>query len=137
MGKSDQPQSGKNKEIISVAEKKRLTIEKRQDRKKDRLLESLRKIPIVEAACRNAGVSRATYYRWLDEDLDFMELAEQALREAVDLVSDKAESNIIAKISVGDMPASKYWLDNRKKEYKKPRTPQITDDKIKTLIVDF
>lgn len=139
MGETDWPQGGKNEAIIAAQEKKRRTIEKRREKEKDRLLECLRKIPVVEAACRTAGVSRATYYRWLDEDPLFAELAKQSLREAVDLVSDKAESNIIAKINAGDMAASKYWLDNRKKEYKKPRAPQKPDGdgEIKTLVVDF
>ena len=137
MGETNKQQSGKNEKIIAAAKKRRLTIEKRQKRKKERLLESLRKIPVVEAACRNAEVARANYYRWLNEDQNFAGCAEQALREVVDLVSDKAESNIISKINVGDIATSKYWLDNHKKEYKKPRAPQNTDHKIKTLIVDF
>lgn len=90
------------------------------------------------AACHNAGVSRATYYRWVNEDPEFAENVDQAISEGIDLVSDKAESNIIKRINEGDMAASKYWLDNRRKAYKKPRKPQETDEKkIKTLVVDF
>lgn len=139
MGDTDRPQGGKNEKIAAAQEKKRRTIEKRQEREKIRILECLRKIPVIEVACRAAGVSRGTCYRWMDEDPTFAERVKQALREAVDLVSDKAESNIIAKINAGDIPTSKYWLDNRKKEYKKPRTPQKTDgeNEIKTLIMDF
>jgi len=39
------------------------TIEKRQSKNKEQLLEILKKTPIVQIACEKAGVGRATYYR--------------------------------------------------------------------------
>ena len=44
------------------------TIEKRQSKNKEQLLEILKKTPIVQIACEKAGVGRATYYRWRKDD---------------------------------------------------------------------
>jgi len=47
------------------------TINLRQAKDKEFLLECLKKMPIVETACARAGIGRSTFYRWRKEDKEF------------------------------------------------------------------
>jgi transcriptional regulator of acetoin/glycerol metabolism len=47
---------------------KESVIQERQKHEKNALIEALKEMPIVQIACKKAGVGRATYYRWLQED---------------------------------------------------------------------
>ena len=59
---------------------------------KKRIVDQLREMPIVEVACRRAGVARATYYRWLKKDAEFAKLCREALEHSTSAVSDIAEA---------------------------------------------
>lgn len=95
----------------AAAEKKRLTIEKRQARLKKIVLENLREIPTIITACAKSGISHATYYRWLAEDSIFRSEAEKARCQGNDLMRERARANIFRKVLEGDLSASKYLLD--------------------------
>ncbi len=102
-------------------ESKKRTIEKRQQKEKAALLEALRKTPVVQIACAKTGIGRATYYRWTKEDPVFSAAVENALEDGTDLVSDMSESNIIKSIGEGNLSSSKYWLENHRLKYRKPK----------------
>lgn len=87
-------------------------------KRKELVLEQLSKTPIVHVACKKAGVSRATYYRWLQEDNDFKKKAEKALLEGIKLINDLAESKLVANINEQNMTAIIYWLKNHHSSYK-------------------
>ncbi len=93
------------------------TIEKRINRNKKILLEQFKKVPIVQLACEKTGISRATYYRWRQEDTDFAKKADAYLAESVDIVNDMAESKLLSLIKEGNMTAIIYWLKHRHKAY--------------------
>jgi hypothetical protein len=82
------------------------------------VIEQLRKTPIVEYACSRAGVGRTTFYRWRKEDKEFAGKADEALREGLSLVTDMAESQLIAAIKAGQLPAIVFWLKHRHADYK-------------------
>ncbi len=109
--------------------------------KEKALFEQLYKIPNITIACEKTGLSRNTVYRWCKEDSDFKIRLDEALQSGVESISDLAESKIISRINSGDIRASIYWLDNRKKEYRKPRekTPlldsMIDDDQIGSITI--
>jgi hypothetical protein len=92
-----------------------------QKRKKAKVLEALAEMPIVEAACKKAGVSRASYYRWLKEDDNFQKEVGDAMQKGDDRVNGLAESKIVTKIQDGDMRAITYWLNNRSHRYGFPK----------------
>jgi hypothetical protein len=96
-----------------------------QARLKKKILEQLAKAPIVELACRKAGVPRSTYYRWLKDDNEFREFSEQAIDHGRDSMNDMAESKLIQKVQDGEMRALIYWLENNNSRYVKPRRPVI------------
>ena len=77
---------------------------------KELLLEQLGKAPIVTAAVRAAGVGRATYYKWHDEDADFARSADSAIAEGRKFVNDIAFSKLMQCIDAGSITAIIFWL---------------------------
>lgn len=93
------------------------TIEVRQAKDKELLLEQLRKIPIVQVACQKVGVGRATYYRWRKEDKEFAKMADDALAEGNLLVNDMAESQLLSAIRDKNLVAIIFWLKHHHPAY--------------------
>jgi hypothetical protein len=89
----------------------------RINKDKDIMLAKLETTPIVQVAATKAGVSRATYYRWCNEDENFKARAEEILQKGRAFVSDMAESQLMKKISEGNLTATIFWLKNHRKEY--------------------
>ena len=92
-------------------------IDARKAREQAAILEQLRKVPIVSIACEKSGIGRATYYRWKKEDEEFSKIAEEALTEGTQLVSDMAESQLLGAIRDGNLGAVMYWLKHRNPQY--------------------
>lgn len=88
----------------------------RQNEKKQ-VIEQLHAMPIVEIACKRAGVARATYYRWLKKDPEFAERCMEALEQSTGAVNDIAEAKLISAIQEGNMTAISFWLRSRHKAY--------------------
>jgi len=93
------------------------TIEKRQSKNKEQLLEILKKTPIVQIACEKAGVGRATYYRWRKEDPEFANVSDQALLDGSLLINDMAESQMMSAIKDKNMTAIIFWLKHHHPAY--------------------
>ena len=93
------------------------TIEKRQNKEKEILLERLKKTPIVQIACEKCGVGRATYYRWRKDDPKFANMADEALSEGSLLVNDMAESQLLQAIRNQNLGAIIFWLKHHHPSY--------------------
>ena len=76
-------------------EKKQQTIQERQQREKELILDQLRKMPIVQIACEKTGVGRTTYSRWRSEDEDFRKAADEALHEGDAFINDLTETQLM------------------------------------------
>lgn len=98
--------------------KKEETIGKRISQDKAILIEQLKKTPIVQIACEKCGVSRATFYRWKTEDLDFAEQADLATKDGLSLITDMAESQLISAIKDRNLSGIIFWLKTHHKNYK-------------------
>lgn len=85
---------------------------------KKKLIEQIRKTPIIQIACEKSGIGRATYYRWKKSDSKFREAAEEALHEGESLINDMAESQLISAIRNQNMTAIIFWLKNHHKKYR-------------------
>jgi hypothetical protein len=81
------------------------------------LIEQLKKTPIVQIACEKTSTGRATYYRWLEKYPEFAKRANEAIKEGEGLVSDMAESQLLAAIRDGNLRAVVFWLRNHHKNY--------------------
>ena len=109
-------------------------------RAKKKLLEQLEKTPVIDYACQKVGVSRSTYYRWLNIDSEFKSNAINAEERGRLSVNDVAESKLIQKINDSDMRAITYWLESNHKKYIKPRRPvifQTSDNEAQPILVKF
>ena len=90
----------------------------RRDSKKIKLLKQLEDNPLVTLACTRIGISRATYYRWRDEDPVFRGELTKAITKGTDKINDFAESKLIENIKSGNQMAINYWLRFNHKAYR-------------------
>ncbi len=79
-----------------------------QQKDKEKFLEKLAKTPIVEVACKQAGLPRTTYYRWRKEDEGFAAACDEAIVTSSDLINDMAESQLISAIKEKNLTAIMY-----------------------------
>jgi len=81
------------------------------------LIENLRKTPIVQFACERSGISRATFYRWKNQDKKFAEEVEKAISEGTGLINDMAESQLLSAIKDRNLTGIIFWLKNHHQVY--------------------
>ena len=125
-----------------MSEKNNKATKKRTAEDKKAVLEQLAKLPIVQVACQKAGICRATYYRWRIEDKQFIEDADEAIEEGVQMINDLSESQLIAAIKNQNFSAVRFWLQNRHRAYTnkvevfdqgKRETQELTDEQKKIV----
>jgi len=85
---------------------------------KSNLLKQLEKTPIIEAACKQVGLPRSTYYRWRKEDESFAEICDETIELSVGRVNDLAESQLINAIKDRNMSAITFWLKHHHPSYR-------------------
>lgn len=95
---------------------------------KNRFLETLEKMPFISHASKQAGIDKATIYRWRKKDKKFNAKVEDALAISRSALCDVAESQVIKKINQGDFRASKFFLENNDKRYIRPRAITIINN---------
>jgi len=98
-------------------EKKLSATEVRVKRQQEKLLEALAESGNVSFACKRAGVSRDTFYRWRKDDDEFADKAMLAISSGKEFVNDLAHSQLIRNIQNGDMGAIKFQLGNCHDDY--------------------
>lgn len=92
-------------------------IDKRIQKNKELVIEKLKTTPVVQIACKKAGISRATFYRWKKDDEIFSKEADTALEEGSALINDMAESQLLNAIRDQNMTAIIFWLKHHHKTY--------------------
>ena len=101
------------------------TVSKQQREQKEKLIEQLERIPIIESAIKKVGISRSTFYRWQDEDKEFSQLSQEARVRGIEYISDIAESKVIQKIHSGNSAMVRFWLSKNVKRYGGKNTLEI------------
>ena len=86
------------------------TVTVRISTNKEQVIEKLKQLPIVQVACEKSGISRATYYRWRNDDTKFTKLSDIALREGRLLINDIAEPKLLTAIKDQNRTAIIFWL---------------------------
>src|SRR5579864_8633726 len=105
---------------------------------KDRFLEELREIPIVSVVCKRVAISKASIYRWINEDKDFREKFDEALSLGRESITDLAEGQLISLIKRSSLPAIKMWLESNENRYYRPKKAKDTENPfvpIKTIYI--
>ncbi len=100
-------------------------IKKRISDQKKHFLEMLEKVPVINVACKRSGISRATLYRWKDQDEGFALIVSNKLAEGVLSINDLAKSKLIELISQGNLSASIFWLKTHDSEFVEKRSMSI------------
>ena len=90
---------------------------------KEKFLEILEGTPLISIACRKAGISKTTIYRWRNENRDFADKMDKVLEEGCEAISDRVESVLIKKALSGERWGVQMWLESNRKKYIKPRMP--------------
>ncbi len=114
----------------------------KQEKIKEKLIEELREMPVIQFACKKAGIGRATYYRWRSEDMEFAKKAETAITEGEELINDMSETQLISLIRDKNFQSLKLWLQHHHPKYSNKielkatfQTPQdeLTPEQEKTV----
>lgn len=97
---------------------------------------------VVTTACKNVGISRETYYKWLREDEKFKE----AVNDIDAVALDFAESQLHKQIMDGSTAATIFYLKTKGKkrgyversefqiENKRPDLSHLTTDELRDLL---
>jgi len=78
----------------------------------------LEKNPIIAFVCQKTGISRQTYYRWLEEYSKFKRDCENAIINGKQNINDLAYSKLIELIKSGNITAIIFWLKNNHTDFK-------------------
>ncbi len=97
----------------------------------DRLISELEKAPIIEIACKKIGITRQTFYRWIEKDFELKSKVDDAIQRGSELINDMAESTLIQNIKDNELTAVIFWLKNRHEKF---RTKVQLSGKIKNEI---
>jgi len=89
----------------------------KQNKNKEIAIEQLKKTPIVQIACEKASISRATYYRWREEDAQFKKATDEAMAAGEALITDMTESQLVSLIRDRNFPAIQLWLKHHHPKY--------------------
>ena len=93
------------------------SVKERIARDKKVLLAKLKSTPVIQIACKQANIGRATYYRWRKDDPDFAAAADEALCEGTGLINDMAESMLINGIKDRNLTSIIFWLKHHHPAY--------------------
>jgi hypothetical protein len=78
----------------------------------------------ISQACRQIGIDRSTYYKWLVKDEDFA----TAIKDKREELTDFVESKLIEKISNGDTVSILFYLKcHAKKRGYVEKTEHVVD----------
>ena len=103
---------------MDTEEKQQGKVKLRQDTQKQQILEQLRKVPIVQVCCERVKISRASFYRWTEQDPKFKAEANKAIQDGIAMVNDVAESALLSQIKEGNVTSIIYWLKNNSSRYR-------------------
>jgi len=105
------------------------------DDRKSIMLDTLdRSLGVVTTACRAAGISRNTHYRWMKEDAEYAAAVDDLQNVALDF----AETKLFEQMKNNNTAAVIFYLKTKgkKRGYFEHRTQDITSDS-QPLTINF
>lgn len=118
MANAKKRESGKKTSKRKTAPKK---VTERRDANKEKFLEKLEDMPIIQVAASQVGIHRSTYYRWYEEDADFRDRADKALKSGEYFINDMMESLLIKEAKAGKITPMIFWLKHHSPKYMEMR----------------
>ena len=92
-----------------------------KNKAKKLIIEELAVTPIFSIACKKAGIPKATFYRWRNDDPESDVQCMHARAMGVDNINELAESSLIKNIRNGDFRSTKFWLETNHNSYRNKR----------------
>jgi len=89
----------------------------KKDSSKEKLIEQLKKMPIIQIACERTNVARSSFYRWRAESQKFAKEADVAIAEGEALITDMSEHQLISLIHDRNFQALQLWLRSHHPKY--------------------
>ncbi len=81
--------------------------------KKEAMLQALESsLGVVTVACKQTGIPRSTYYKWLKEDEEFA----KSVKEIENIALDFAESQLHSQMKDGNTSATIFYLKTKGKK---------------------
>ncbi len=93
------------------------TIQMRQSKIKQALIEQLRRFPVREAGYDKVGISRMTSNRWRKASKKFAEEIDAAMEEGREFMNGLGESQLISLMRQGKFEAIRFWLQHNHQRY--------------------
>ena len=93
------------------------TIQMRQSKVKQALIEQLKRLPIREVAYDKVGITRMTVSRWRKKSKTFENEMDAAMNEGREFINDLAESQVITLIRQGEIKALRLCLQHNSARY--------------------
>lgn len=118
MLRASKRENGKNKSSKKTVPKK---VSEKRDTNKEKFLEKLEGMPIVQVAASQVGIHRSTYYRWYEEDPNFKDRADKALKSGEYFINDMMESLLIKLAKEGKVTPMIFWLKHHSPKYMEMR----------------
>ena len=87
-----------------------ISLQTRINQNKQKIIDRLKTLPLVQIACQQIGIGRATYYRWRQDDPEFSQTADKSLAQGRLFINDMAESQLLSQIKDQNMTAIIFWL---------------------------
>lgn len=100
---------------------------------KKQILEKLTKNFTISSVCHAVGIDRKTFYRWVEEDLEFKKQAYENIQESKKDVTDMAYSRLVKHISEGHLTAIMFWLNNKDPDINN-KTIYMNEEEIRRLL---
>jgi hypothetical protein len=118
------PRASKRENSKKTSVKKKVAprkVSERRDANKEKFLEKLEDMPIVQVAASQVGIHRSTYYRWYEGDPDFKDRADKALQSGEYFINDMMESLLIKEAKAGKITPIIFWLKHHSPKYMEMR----------------
>ena len=93
------------------------SIQARQNKIKQALLDQLKRTPTLETACQKVSVARATVYRWIAASKTFEKDIDAAQQEGRSFMSDIAENQLFSLIGEKKIEAIRLYLTTHHPRY--------------------
>lgn len=93
------------------------SIQARQSKIKQALLDQLKRTPTLETACQKVNIARATVYRWIAASKAFEKDIDAAQQEGRLFMSDIAENQLFSLIGEKKIEAIRLYLTTHNPRY--------------------
>ena len=92
---------------------------------RQKFLKELEKNGSIFLSCLKIGISRSTYYRWLEADRNFKKTAQKYIRHGRENTCDIARHALALKVKEKDLGAIKYTLSHLDPHFKNKKSSNV------------